>query len=208
MSLDQKIESFSSSLFSSFLWLLPSCVVSGSINLYIFLYDSLTALGYQTKRTFSAIKESLHQPILALYDVGSQYVPVHVQNDVRYNKLPQWIYTPHTNEFSLLESDETRSARLPFIAASLYHKKGDVEIELGDMSEWIISQKVYAPDGVIPLQVLVAAWMYVQSPSTLLMTYDDLYIKVMNDSAEESMYHVLSEKEVEEGEVVESTPQS
>jgi hypothetical protein len=208
MSLDQKIESVSNSLFSSLLSLIPTFAITGGMRLYIFAYDSFSTLGYQTQRTVAAIKESFSQPILAFYKVGAQYIPVCIQNDVRYSNLPEWIYTPNTNEFSLMESEEAKSTRLPFIAATLYHKKGDTEVELGDMSEWITNQTVYAPGGVIPLQVLVAAWMYRQSSPTLLMKYDDLYMKVMDDSAEEAMYHVESEKEIEEGEIVEVTNES
>jgi hypothetical protein len=211
MSLDQKIESVSNSLFSTLLSFLPTFAITGGMKLYILAYDSISALGYQTQRTVSAIKESFAQPILAFYKVGTQYMPVCIQNEVRYSNLPEWIYTPNTNEFSLMESDQANPIRIPFIAATLYHKKGDTEVELGDMSEWITNQTIYAPGGVIPLQVLVAAWMYSQSPPTLLMNYDDLYLKVMDDSAEETMYHVESEKEVEEieeGEIVEESKAS
>jgi hypothetical protein len=208
MSLDQKIESISNSFFGFLLWMLPTSAITGALNLYGSAYDIWGYVSHQTKRTVAAVQSSFDTPLLAFFKTDTIYIPVAIQNTMRYSKLPDWIYDVDTKEFSIPNTEEIqiKSFRLPFIAATLYHKKGDTEVELGDLSEWIGGQTVCAPDGIIPLQILVSAWMYMKESPTLLMNYDDLYLKVMDDSAEETMYHVESEKEVEEveeGEVIE-----
>jgi hypothetical protein len=208
MPIDQTIEAISNSIFSFILWLLPTSVISKSVSFYISTTETIYNVYSQICKTTTAIKDSFDSPILAFFKYDKMHLPVIINSSTQYSTLPSWIYTVDSKEFTIPNTEEIqiRAFRLPFLSATLVHKKNDVETVLGDMSEWIGEQTVFAPDGTVPLQVLVGAWMYTKEPPTLLMSYADLFLKTMNEMAEEQVYHVLTEKEVEEGEVIETKP--
>lgn len=207
MPIDQTIEAISNSIFSFVLWLLPTSVISKSISVYLTTTETLSKVYSQVCKTSGAIKDSFDSPLLAFFKYDSLYLPVVVNSNAQYSTLPSWTYTADTKEFTIPNTEEIqiRAFRLPFLSASLVYKKNGTETVIGDMSEWIGEQTVYAPDGTVPLQVLVGAWMYSKEPPTLLMSYDNLFLKTMNELAEEQTYHVLTEKEIEDGEIIEET---
>jgi hypothetical protein len=205
MPIDQHIEAISNSVFSFLLWLLPTSLISSSVSFYIISKEFLQNTYSQVCKTTSAIKDSFDPPLLAFFKYTDLYLPVVVNGNAQYSTLPSWVYNVEAKEFTIPNTEEIqmRACRLPFLSASLVHRKDGHETELGDLSEWLGEQNVYGPDGVIPLQVLVGAWMYSKQPPTLLMNYDNLYLKTMNELAEEFTFCVRTEKEIEEGEVVE-----
>jgi hypothetical protein len=209
MPIDQTIEAISNSFFSFVLWLLPTSVISKSVSVYLSTTETIHTIYSQVCKTTGAIRESFDSPLLAFFKYNNTHLPIVVNTNAQYSTLPSWVYTVESKEFTIPNTEEIqiRPFRLPFLSATLIHKKNGVETVLGDMSEWIGEQTVYAPDGTVPLQVLVGAWMYSKEPPTLLMSYDDLFLKTMNEMAEEQMYYVLTEKEVEEGEIPE-TPET
>jgi hypothetical protein len=206
MSLDQRIEDITKSIFRFLVELFPASVLLEGLRLYTNVSTTLGTAYKQLCKTRRAVKQSFESPVLAFFKYGSTYIPMPIHGNTNYSSLPDWVYTIDTNEFTIPNTEEIhmRAFHPPYISASLIHRYGSTETVLGDLSEWLGEQTVYAPDGIVPLQVLVSAWMYTNVPPTLLVHYKDLYLKTMNDSAEECIYSVETGEEVEEGEIVES----
>jgi hypothetical protein len=204
MPIDETIEALSNSIFKFILWVFPSSVLLGALNIYTTIIAHINLFYEQMCKTIDAVKCSFDSPVLAFFKYGATHVPMPIHENTRYSMLPSWIYTVQTKEFTIpnTEQIQMRGAHLPYISAVLVHKIGSTETILGDLSEWLGDQIVYAPEGSIPLQVLVATWLYINTPPTLLMNYNNLYLKTMNESAEECTYAVETEQPVEEGELV------
>ena len=206
MPLDQTIEDITKSIFSFLVELFPASMLLEGMRLYTNVSTTLGTAYKQLSKTTRAVKQSFESPVLAFFKYGSSYIPMPIHEHTNYSSLPDWVYTVDTNEFTIPNTEEIhmRAFHLPYISASLLHKYDSTETVLGDLSDWLGEQIVYAPEGIVPLQVLVSAWMYTNVPPTLLVNYKDLYLKTMNDSAEECIYSVETGEEVEEGEIVES----
>ena len=204
MPIDQQIDAISNSIFSFILWLFPVSTLLQGLNIYTKLSDNISAFYTQFCITASAIKYSFDSPVLAFFKYGTIYIPIPIYNNTQYSTLPSWIYTFDRREFTIPNTEliHMRASRLPYISAVLTHKTDSTESVLGDLSDWLGEQTVYAPDGAVPLQILVATWMYTKDPPTLLMNYKDMYLKTMDDSAEEHTYNVETEQEIEEGEII------
>lgn len=204
MPIDETIGALSNSIFKFILWVFPSSVLLGALNIYTTIIAHINLFYEQMSKTIEAVKYSFDSPVLAFFKYDTTYVPMPIHENTRYSMLPSWIYTVQTKEFTIPNtgSIQMRGAHLPYISAVLVHKIGTTETVLGDLSEWLGDQIVYAPEGNIPLQVLVATWLYINDPPTLLMNYKNLYLKTMNESAEECTYAVETEQPVEEGELV------
>jgi hypothetical protein len=204
MPIDETIEALSNSIFKFILWVFPSSVLLGALDVYTSTRAYIHSSYVQACKTVESVKNSFDSPILAFFKYGDIHVPMPILESTRYSTLPSWVYAIHRKEFTIPNTEEIqiRGVHLPYISAVLVHKVGPVETILGDLSEWLGEQTVYAPEGSVPLQILVAAWMYVNEPPTLLMNYKDLYLKTMNESAEECTYSVETEQSIEEGELV------
>jgi hypothetical protein len=179
--------------------------------MYSALLVGYNAWKRQARLTATAVLKSFETESIYFLLCGSHYIPFRiVSSDFPFlrDNVP-WTYSIETSTFyeSTL-SDTTLSTRLPYIGASL--RRGSTT--LGDMSEWIQDQVVYATKGSsVPLQVLVAAWAL--SNSILFdYTYNDYILTVMDIEGDELEYNVGSGERVEvttdELEEVDSIPQS
>jgi len=166
-----------------------------SIPIFLHLYSTLLS-GYitlkrQTLLTTSAILKSFDKESLYFLLFGSQYVPICVGSSelslVRGSAT--WTYSMSESRFFQLNCPHNNLSsftRLPYLGASL--RCGS--ITLGDMSEWIQDQTVYAnKESSVPLQVLVAAWALSNS-IPFNYTYKDYVLTVMNTDGDEAEYTV------------------
>lgn len=206
-----------------FMWawsLLPTPFSNTLLRVYLYLRELPDRVLNQTTRTVTAIVHSFQNDAYWFYCVGSHYFAHHDKSSVmRVHKgKPQWLYTPHNTLFSWVapithaDSEQTMRAlvsapvvykRLPVIGATLYHRTATEVFEY-DMSDWISGVRIMSPESsptdIVPLLVLVLGWG---------LTHDicfegnlsNMQIVMMSDTGEEKRFRVVTQEEIEEGEV-------
>ena len=208
-----------------FMWvwgLLPTPWSNALLRAYLYMRDTPDRMLNQTVRTSKAILNSFQNDEYWFYKAGSHYFSQHSNSSAMkvYKGKPQWLYTPHNTLFSWIDPITTAASvesmreivqepvvykRLPIIGAVLYLRTERESFEY-DMSDWISQVKLMAPQthpvDHVPLVVLVLAWGLTQdicfegdlSSSELVIT---------SDMGEEKRFRVLTEEEIEDGEIVE-----
>jgi hypothetical protein len=205
--MDAQIEAFFHYLFVS----LPMSCIPYLMAAYVYAVEFSQKAWKQTKISWGALYDSFQDDYMRFYEVINNsivtHIPIVTKQQNMYNYQSKWIYSISEKTFVLCEIHHDASThRLPFIGASLEMiENGKTEV-VGDMSEWLMDQTVFAPSAVIPLQLLAAAWLYTAQTldPTLVFTYRNMRMRVVNEEGEEKVYALDTEQEIEEGEIVEA----
>lgn len=205
--MDAQIEAFFHYLFVS----LPMSCIPYLMAAYVYTVEFSQKAWKQTKISWGAIYESFQDDYMRFYEVVNNsvvtYIPIVTKQQNMYNYQSKWIYSISEKTFVLCEiHQDAATHRLPFIGASLEMiENGETEV-VGDMSEWLMDQSVFAPSAAIPLQLLAAAWLYTAQTldPTLVFTYKNMRMRIVNEEGEEKVYALDTEQEIEEGEIVEA----
>ena len=206
-----------------FIWgwsLIPTPWSNELLRAYIFLTGLPSRVYAQITRSYTALRYSFDSDAYWFYNVGGHYIAQQLNsNVVKVNKgNPHWLYTSNTNVFSYvapithantnevvhqLVNEPVVTRRLPVIGASLYYRSSVFSFEY-DMSEWISSVHIVSPKNSVadrvPLSVLVLAWGLANE---VIFEGDlsKMEIVLVSDMGEEKRFNVLTEAEVEEGEI-------
>lgn len=203
------------------LWgLLPTTWANLLLKAYITVSTIPSRIQAQTARSLTALKHSFQDDAYWFYSVGGHYVAQHMNSTVVkvHRGKPQWLYTSSTNVFSyvapITHADTDRlvqrlvnepviTRRFPMIGATLYCRSATEFFEY-DMSEWISSVRIVSPESsvadTVPLSVLVLAWG-LTNEVCFEGDLSTMEIVMMSDVGEEKRFNVLTEVEVEEGEL-------
>lgn len=205
--MDAQIEAFFHYLFVS----LPMSCIPYLMATYVYTVEFSQKAWKQTRISWGALYESFQDDYIRFYEVVNNsvvtHIPIVTKQQNMYNYQSKWIYSIREKTFVLCEIHHDASDhRLPFIGASLEMiENGKTEV-VGDMSEWLMDQTVFAPSAAIPLQLLAAAWLYTAQTldPTLVFTYKHMRMRVVTEEGEEKVYALDTETEIEEGEIVEA----
>ena len=166
--------------------------------------DTWGAMVQQMNRSMLAVIDSFRDETIVFYKYDGIYYPsVEKKNTTRkfmfaYTK---WIYDIHTKTFikaGLVNDFNTYC--IPLIGASLTRNVRIYTDEprtqsIGDLSEWVLDQKIYSTDDTIPLQVLVGAWAYCKH-IMLHYNYPGYELTVMTMDGDEKVYDLETEEEL------------
>ena len=202
--MDAQIDTFFHYLFVS----LPMTLIPYLMSAYVYILDFLNRFWQQTKYSYQALRESFQDDYMRFYEVINNnittLIPIVTKRQNLYNYQSKWIYSISEKTFFLCEiHHDSTTHRLPFIGASLEMiENGETEV-VGDMSEWIMEQSIFAPSAFIPLQLLASAWLYTSQEvdPTLVFTYKNMRMRIVTEDGEEKLFTLDSEKEIEEGEI-------
>jgi hypothetical protein len=110
-----------------------------------------------------------------------------------YNIDPEWLYDISVNSFYHIPSANFReSEHISFIGASLNFGGHDT---IGDMSEWIMEQKVYSNDIPLPLQILVSSWRY-SFDGVLMSNFENYHLHAITEEGDDIVYDLKTGKEI------------
>jgi hypothetical protein len=206
-----------------FIWvwsLIPTPWSNELLRAYIFLGDLPSRVYTQITRSYTALRYSFDSDAYWFYNVEGHYIAQHMNsNVVKVHKgNPHWLYTSNTNVFSYvapithantndvvnqLVNEPVVTGRLPVIGATLYYRASVFSFEY-DMSEWISSVHIVSPKNSVadrvPLSVLVLAWG-LANEVCFEGDLSTMEIVLVSDIGEEKRFNVLTEAEVEEGEI-------
>lgn len=206
-----------------FLWfwsLLPTTWANTLLKSYIFATNIPSKIHTQVSRSYTALKHSFESDAYWFYNVGDHFIAQHMNSAVMkvHKGKPTWLYTPHTNVFSYvapithadtngvvnqLVNEPVVTRRFPMIGATLYFKTPTNFFEY-DMSEWISSVRIVSPESsvadTVPLSVLVLAWG-LANEVCFKGDLSTMEIVLMSDVGDEKRFNVVTEFEVEEGEI-------
>jgi hypothetical protein len=206
--MEQQIDAF----FHYFLVSLPMSCIPYLMAVYVYSIEALTKVWHQSKISFGALRESFQDDYIRFYEVVNNtlvtYIPIVTKQQNMYNYQSKWIYSISENTFVLCEiHHDVRTHRLPFIGASLEMFENGSTEAVGDMSEWLMDQSIFAPSAILPLQLLAAAWLYTAKTldPTLVFTYKNMRMRIVTEDGEEKLYALDTEQEIEEGEIVETS---
>ena len=159
---------------------------------YALFLKYLDKVKNQAKHTWFAIQNSFHEEFLGFVKCNNdQYFPFLMTSATKYSSDPVWIYDHNGQSFTYAELGFHATTRnLPFIGANLMYKNNSV----GDLSDWLMDQKVHGPDSTIPLQVLVGAWRF-YFDRTYMFSYKDYSLTVITDDGEETTYNLETGKQ-------------
>jgi hypothetical protein len=165
-----------------------------------FLYSYVAILSYiervkkQSQITFYAIQNSFQNEILGFIQYSNnQYFPFTMTRFTKYTRDPSWVYNHDTQLFTFSQLGvHSTTHNLPFIGASLSFKNETI----GDLSDWIMDQKVHGPDAAIPLQVMIGAWRY-YFDKTFMYSFKDYRLTAITDDGEEHEYNLENEEEIQ-----------
>jgi hypothetical protein len=197
MSSDTILDQLTTTIYTFFTLKIPMFLLPYLLKCYNIIETDIMILSNFLQKVFDGIRNSLNTQYLCFFKVSEyNYFPYIMYPSIKFSDEPQWIYDCEQKIFSLLSFGHHVSlSHLPFIGASLNYIT-DTRTELiGDLSEWIVEQRINSSDSVIPLQVLIAAWNY-STNKTLTLHYKNLYISVITEDGEEHVYSLENEEEI------------
>jgi hypothetical protein len=205
--MEAQIDAFFHYLFVS----LPMTCIPYLMAAYVYSLEALSKAWGQTKLSYRAVCESFQDDYIRFFEIVNNsivtYIPIVTKQQNLYNYQNKWIYSISEKTFVFYEiHHDANTHRLPFIGASLEMlEDGKTEV-VGDMSEWLMDQSIFAPSAAIPLQILAATWLYTAQTldPTLVFTYKNMRMRIINEEGEEKLYALDTEQEIEEGEVIET----
>jgi hypothetical protein len=163
-----------------------------------FLYSYAQLLKYfdkiksQASITGYAIQNSFRNEFLAFVKCDNdRYFPFVMTSSTKYSCDPTWIYDNTKKSFTYTELGFHTTHSLPFIGASLVYK----DQPIGDLSDWLMDQKVHGPVSTIPLQVLIGSWRY-YFDRTLMFSFKDYRLEVVTDDGDEKTYDLETGQQI------------
>jgi hypothetical protein len=152
---------------------------------------------------WSAVLNTFDDTYIGFYEIlnnsKTTYLPIIMSSKNIYNLHSKWLYDINKSHFTLCEiHHNSTSHHIPFIGASLELLENDKTKLIGDMSEWLMDQTIFAPNNVIPLQILASAWLYTNTEPKLLLTYKNMRMRIVDEDGEEKVYDLETENHIEE----------
>jgi hypothetical protein len=220
MAVDSTIDTTIDSILNFFCVSVPTFLFPRVLSFYVFVMNFLKFVMKQTFRTIKSIFESFMDITIGFYkNSDDSYTPIQFITKNTYNIDPEWLYDIEVNSFyHLASANYNDSKNIPFIGASLTFGGHDT---IGDMSEWLMDQKVYSNGLELPLQILVSAWRY-SFDGVLMTNFENYHLHGITEEGDDVVYDLntgqqiitmeesesdseSTKSEPEEGEIVENT---
>lgn len=197
MSTDSILDQLTNVFYNFFVYKLPMFFLPFLLNIYTSIQNYYSYFCLFFKNIYNGIRDSLNTKYLAFFRISDvDYFPYIIYPNSKFSDEPQWIYDCDQKLFSLLSFGHHVSlSHLPFIGASLNHISESQSEVIGDLSEWIMEQRINSSDSAIPLQIMVAAWNYCTN-NTLTVHFKDMYLTVITEDGEEHTYSLETEEEI------------
>jgi hypothetical protein len=203
VTIDEMIDNCMMSLFNFFFVRVPMFVLPYLLTIYANMCVLINKCIKQTRCMWVAILNSFDNVYIGFYEIQNNsntvYLPIVMTNNNIYNVQTKWLYDIHKKVFTLCEIHHNSTTHhIPFIGASLELFEHNSSELIGDMSEWLMDQTIFAPNSAIPLQILATTWLYTNSESKLLLSYKNMRMRIVNEDGEEKLYDLETENEIKE----------
>jgi hypothetical protein len=194
MAIDYSIDTLINGVVHFFLVSVPTFLIPHALSFYLFCMNFIKFVISQTFRTIKAIIESFMDVTIGFYkNSENTYTPVPFITKNVYNIDPEWLYDISVNSFYHIPSANFKESKnIPFIGASLNFGGHDT---IGDMSEWLMDQKIYSNTISLPLQILVSAWRY-SFDGVLMTNFENYHLHVITEEGDDIVYDLNCGKEI------------
>ena len=151
----------------------------------------------QLQKTVHAIIDSFYNERIVFYEDNEVYYPS-VEKEFDSSKFmtghADWQYTIATNTFTKLGDTTGFSEHsIDILGAALLYE-GD---HIGDLSEWILDQKIISYSSYVPFQVIVGAWAYCNRVP-LHYNYPGYTVTIMTMEGDEKVINLKTGEEIVE----------
>lgn len=211
MSLDNILDTVLTTLYNFFMYKIPMFFTPFLLRFICYLNDLLAHMTELIHCIIHGVRDSLSKKYLCFFKLSDiDYSTYVISNNSLFTEEPEWIYDFESKIFSLLEFGHHNSlSHLPYIGASLNYISKFNSKCIGDLSDWIVEQKVNSLDIKIPFQILVAAWKY-NLDKTIIINFRNVYITFITEDGDEVTYSLETNEKVDlpiiaEEDAVEST---
>ena len=178
-----------------------------ALSFLVWVLEKWNIILRQIQKTVHAIIDSFYNDRIIFYEHDDIYYPS-VEKEYGGRKFmtgcAEWKYMVATNTF--IKGGDTADYSehsIDLIGAAL-SRRGQY---IGDLSEWILDQKVLSDSSVVPFQVIVGAWAYCNH-ITLEYNYPGHTITIMTMEGDEKVYDLQSGEEIVEPAGLPPSPRS
>jgi hypothetical protein len=193
--IENKLDLITNMFSNNFQWTLytlPMISLPYLMSLYTYLQSTFTSTLKRIRVIKNAILETFDNEFIYYLHYDPYYIPfIHRKSRFLFLKGNiEWTYSVNDSIFfnHFTEDDEPQLYNINYIGASLrYYVNNSNYISIGDMSEWLLDQKVSINTKQIPLQVLVSAWAY-SSGISLNHNYISYVVTIMDLEGNEHYY--------------------
>jgi hypothetical protein len=152
----------------------------------------------QIERTVRAIIDSFYNERIVFYEDDEIYYPSvekeHGSGQMFMTGCAEWQYMIKTNTFIKYgDREEFSEHSIDLIGASLSRGRQHI----GDLSEWILDQKVLSDSSYVPFQVIVGAWAYCNHIE-LYYNYPGHTLTIMTMDGDEKTFDLQTGEEIVE----------
>jgi hypothetical protein len=197
MSLDTHLDTILTTIYNFFVYKVPMFLAPYLLRIIFYFHNLFTYINEIIHCIVNGIRDSLSKKYLCFFKLSDvDYITYTINNNSTFTEEPEWLYDFESKVFSVLEfGHHTSVSHLPYIGASLNYIYENKSKCIGDLSEWIVEQKVNSMDSKIPFQILVAAWKY-SFDKTIVISYKNMYISVITEDGDEITYSLETNEEV------------
>jgi hypothetical protein len=197
MSLDTILDTILTSLYNFFVYKIPIFFAPYLLRIILYFHNLFTYINEIIHNIINGVRDSLSKKYLCFFKLSDvDYITYTINNNSTFTEEPEWVYDFETKVFSVFEfGHHTSVSHLPYIGASLNYIYENKSKCVGDLSEWIVEQKVNSMDSKIPFQILAAAWKY-SFDKTIVISYKNIYLSVITEDGDEITYSLETNKEV------------
>lgn len=187
MSLDQILDS----LVNMVTIKIPIYLIPYFLIFYSYFNTIFETIATHIIRFINNVDESFRMKYMGFFTLSDTVcIPYILNSKSKVSVEPDWIYEFTKKTFIHLEfGHHIQNKRLPFIGASLAYVDETDNINMGDLSEWIMEQNICANNELVPLKILVSAWKY-SNDETLLLNFENMYLTVITEEGDELVYNV------------------
>lgn len=197
MSIDTILDNILTTLYNFFVYKIPMFFAPYLLRVLIGFYELFGYINELIHCIIHGVRDSVSKKYLCFFKLSDlDYTTYIINNSSLFTEEPEWIYDFETKVFSLLEFGHHSSlSHLPYIGASLNYVSKINSKSIGDLSDWIVEQKVNSLDANVPFQILVSAWKY-SLDKTIIVNFKNVFLTLITEEGEEITYSLETNKKV------------
>jgi hypothetical protein len=168
-----------------------------ALSFLVWVLETWKIILRQLQKTVHAIIDSFYNERIVFYEDNEVYYPsIEKEYGGRtfMTGCAEWKYIIATNTFIKMGNTTRVSEHsIDFLGAALL-RDGE---HVGDLSEWILDQKILSDSSYVPFQVIVGAWAYCNHIE-LHYNYPDYTVTIMTMEGDEKVIDLKTGEEIVE----------
>jgi hypothetical protein len=197
MSMDTILDNILTTLYNFFVYKVPMFFAPFLLRFICYINAYLSYMNEIIHCIIHGVRDSLSKKYLCFFKLSDiDYITYVINNSSLFTEEPEWVYDFDSKVFSLLEfGHHTSLSHLPYIGASLNYVSNINSKSIGDLSDWIVEQKVNSSDAKVPFQILVSAWKY-SVDKTIIINFKNVFLTLITEEGEEITYSLETNEKV------------